>query len=354
MFGTADIEERIKGINKEIERTKESASQGFLSPSQEKKRLEELLALQAELFAQRQKASGAPTGGRGGFGGVRAMVVTPKVEQVQQDPAKAIAKSMEKSAPIIKTYADEINESVAGLVSQTAVVRAQEFKDKLMALDDLLLAGLDPQIYDQAVAGLAGMTSQVGVLKDEMSVFKDESTTAFDDLKYAVEGWGREFTNILTNAAMTGKLSFKDMANSIIGDLIRIQVQKNITDPLVKAGTTFIESAISGISAGGKAIGGAVQAGSAYVVGERGPELFMPSSSGSVVPNNRMGGNVSVNIVNNSGVQATASESTDSRGQRRIDVVIGELAGSEMRRGGSSINMALRQTFGVAPTLAGR
>jgi len=48
-----------------------------------------------------------------------------------------------------------------------------------------------------------------------------------------------------------------------------------------------------------KAKGGPVRGGSPYVVGERGPELFVPNSSGSIVPNSQlggMGGNVSVTV----------------------------------------------------------
>ena len=37
----------------------------------------------------------------------------------------------------------------------------------------------------------------------------------------------------------------------------------------------------------------------AYIVGERGPELFVPSTNGSITPNNRLGGNVSVSPVYN-------------------------------------------------------
>lgn len=40
----------------------------------------------------------------------------------------------------------------------------------------------------------------------------------------------------------------------------------------------------------GRALGGPVAAGQAYIVGERGPELFMPGRSGSIVPNHRLGG----------------------------------------------------------------
>ena len=46
-----------------------------------------------------------------------------------------------------------------------------------------------------------------------------------------------------------------------------------------------------------RALGGAVGAGRPYMVGERGPELFIPGAQGNIVPNNAMGGaNVTVNV----------------------------------------------------------
>jgi hypothetical protein len=48
---------------------------------------------------------------------------------------------------------------------------------------------------------------------------------------------------------------------------------------------------------GFRANGGAVSAGSPYIVGERGPELFIPGAQGNIVPNNAMGGsNIVVNV----------------------------------------------------------
>jgi hypothetical protein len=53
---------------------------------------------------------------------------------------------------------------------------------------------------------------------------------------------------------------------------------------------------LAGIS-GARANGGPVMGGGTYLVGERGPELFTPSSSGNITPNNAMGGaNITVNV----------------------------------------------------------
>ena len=62
--------------------------------------------------------------------------------------------------------------------------------------------------------------------------------------------------------------------------------------------TALIPPTMPGLQ--GKADGGSVTAGSAYVVGERGPEMFMPGSSGTIVPNGSAGG-VTINL-NVSGV----------------------------------------------------
>jgi hypothetical protein len=57
----------------------------------------------------------------------------------------------------------------------------------------------------------------------------------------------------------------------------------------------FAGSLLSGIT--GKASGGSVYGGTPYLVGEKGPELFVPGASGSIVPNHAMGGGVT--IINN-------------------------------------------------------
>ena len=48
---------------------------------------------------------------------------------------------------------------------------------------------------------------------------------------------------------------------------------------------------------GARAAGGPVAPGGSYLVGERGPELFTPSSSGNITPNDALSGaNITVNV----------------------------------------------------------
>jgi hypothetical protein len=56
-----------------------------------------------------------------------------------------------------------------------------------------------------------------------------------------------------------------------------------------------------GIVAGKRAMGGPVAGGSTYLVGERGPELFTPGTSGSITPNNALGGSTSITVNVNGG-----------------------------------------------------
>ena len=44
-----------------------------------------------------------------------------------------------------------------------------------------------------------------------------------------------------------------------------------------------------GFNPAGRAVGGPVSAGTPYVIGEQGPELFVPSGSGTIIPNGQLG-----------------------------------------------------------------
>lgn len=80
-----------------------------------------------------------------------------------------------------------------------------------------------------------------------------------------------------------------------------------------------------------RATGGPVSAFTPYIVGERGPELFMSNSGGSIVPNNRLGGGNGFSLV---------IENIDARGATDPYAV-----GQAVRNGVNSTIPALRQAL---------
>lgn len=107
----------------------------------------------------------------------------------------------------------------------------------------------------------------------------------------------------------TGKLSFSSLATSIVADLARIAAKRAIaglvdmaigafSSPAASAGNySFTPTALDTGTpflnqinvSGARATGGPVTGGAAYLVGERGPEIFTPNSTGSITPNNMIG-----------------------------------------------------------------
>ncbi len=102
----------------------------------------------------------------------------------------------------------------------------------------------------------------------------------------------------VTMGTASAKDAFKSMARSIISDLIRIQIQKSITGPLAAGmgggGGGGIFSSIGSFIGGFFADGGRPPRNKVSVVGERGAELFVPDSAGTIVPNDKIGGGVTV------------------------------------------------------------
>ena len=93
-------------------------------------------------------------------------------------------------------------------------------------------------------------------------------------------------------------------------DILRIITRKLVTEPLANAvGGINFGSIFGGLFGGARAFGGPVSGGSAYLVGESGPELFVaPPGGGQIIPNGaRMGSSVTINIAG-SATRETANQ----------------------------------------------
>jgi hypothetical protein len=138
-------------------------------------------------------------------------------------------------------------------------------------------------------------------MKDRANMIKDLSSKTSD-----------YFVDMISGTKSVAE-SFKGMARSIISDLTKMYIQKTITTPLFTSLMGFSNTPApvvdrSIFSVPQKAIGGAVTGNTPYLVGEKGPELFIPSGAGSITKNSDLGGeNVTVvqNINVSTGVQQT-------------------------------------------------
>jgi len=100
----------------------------------------------------------------------------------------------------------------------------------------------------------------------------------------------RSIADELEKAARSGKLSFKSMVQEVLADLAGLAADTVIRQPLEAA----LGQIFSGFG-GGRAGGGFVAPGNAFLVGENGPEMFVPPQSGRIAPLGGAG-NVTVNL----------------------------------------------------------
>ena len=166
-------------------------------------------------------------------------------------------------------------------------------------------------LASEPVKQLAENVSQVGVeAKDAEEKVKNLAVTAKTDGERSSEAIGQSFGQTFKAISLGTKSAsdaFSDMAGNIISRLYDILVVEKLVQSI--AGMKFFGgSGAPAAAKTGHAIGGSVQRGKPTIVGERGAELFVPASSGSIVPNNKMGGeavNVTQTINVSTGVSQT-------------------------------------------------
>lgn len=235
-------------------------------------------------------------------------------------------------------------------------------------------------VNDRLAMGSNWVVSSRRALED----YADNAINIADEVGAAwTRGMGG-MEDALTKFVMTGKASFKDLANSIIEDMIRIQIRQSITGPLAQALPGLLSFTRSGppapieagtvMASGGAwlrgvqmfANGGAFtnsivskptafsHAGGLGVMGEAGPEAIMPLTRDAA---GRLGvrtaGNagaapsvdVQVNVINQSSQPLQAQQ----QGQPRIDQfgkVIIDMLVTDVRRGGP-VSSTMEAAYGL-------
>ena len=168
-------------------------------------------------------------------------------------------------------------------------------------------------------------------LADDMFQFKNQASAMIDSLsENMTDGFMKFFEE--------GKAGLDDFVGNFLKQMQRMVIQSKIVNPLLEAGMGFVGGLFGTGKAPeieGKARGGSVTANTPYIVGERGMELFVPNTSGKIVPNNALGGDP---VVVNFHVDAVDAQSFDSMMMQRENMIVGMIDQAFHRRGRAGIN----------------
>lgn len=251
--------------------------------------------------------------------------VTEAVEKFFKPVNDNLEKIATEGSDAIKKAADNVNEWVktntdaAASYFDNTRTKAEEYAIELQKLKELhssinpetSLPFLDDETFERAKKNLSDLT--------------DESETNFDRIKGFLEDTANGFTDTFVNTLTTGKFNARQFFGEILQGLAKLVFQLTVTIPLMKQLTNIINTAKANVGGGGGggilggifgkvlggiggslfggfsmvgsgeglggsyggafAEGGRPPRGKVSIVGEEGPEFFVPDSAGTIISN---------------------------------------------------------------------
>lgn len=316
---------------------------------------ERLAEVEASL-ANRTPAAAAPAGSGGG------------VPRTESEIAKAEAKRL-KGIEARRDLAQRAHDDYLQASGQRIRAIEEELAADMAALSENLQAGED---YTEAKINLE-QTAALKIKKirdEESSDLVDNIAEQEDAYKGLFDFMERGFSDALATMLLDGELTFKSLAESFLREFVQMGVSSLVTQGIGSLGKLFgafagtgtaellpgtnADQVFLGTGAMPTANGGARVGGAPLLVGERGPELFIPSTSGFVANNNamrQMSGSaaspINVTVVNNTGQESSTSQKDGPGGGRDIEVMIGKAVTKNIARGGD-VDQAIRSSYGVS------
>jgi len=246
-----------------------------------------------------------------------------------------ISNFVDKGIPAISQFADGLGKTLGPAFAQIFTFIRDELLPVLVKWWTFLYTEVIPAIGSVVKPILEGLRDAFFQIKKVISDNSDELEPFFNLLKkvweftktYLAPLLGTVFKASLQGIATAVSIlvtGFSSLVSFITAayNMIKKLVDFIASNPILKGIGNLFDAAFGG----GKAMGGPVTSGSSYLVGERGPELFTPNTSGMITPNNRLGGSGG-NVVN-----ITVNGAIDAEGTART--IIDVLNRSAARGGG--------------------
>ena len=199
-----------------------------------------------------------------------------------------------ESSKIKRKAADEeavLREQSKGMDQELFNIRLKSIKDNEAAQLASLKAVRDEQSTQNEVL-LSGIEGIKQAQNAAMMQVLDQAAYAREIFNLTMDG----FANSILKFVETGKLSFKDLFRSLMQEIIKMQAKKLFLNFF---GGDGLFGSFFGDIFKKRAVGGPVSARTPYIVGERGPELFVPSGPGTVIANDKLRGGGATQVIYN-------------------------------------------------------
>lgn len=154
--------------------------------------------------------------------------------------------------------------------------------EQLLGLSDQrerVMRRLGAEAANYSETEIAGIVQRITAYETEKQALDDIRQMQEDIATTVEDSMADAFTSII-DGTKSAEDAFKDMARSIIAELFRVLVVQRLVGSF-KTGGGGILGALAPVF--GKASGGPVQAGNPYMVGEHGPEPFVPAQGGRIL-----------------------------------------------------------------------
>jgi hypothetical protein len=214
--------------------------------------------------------------------------VIPRITQLSETIGKKLAPVFANLATFFKDVLIPIFGAWWGFISDTVIPGIVNFFQPI--LDGLFEA------FGKIAKTIKNNEDNLAPLFGALKTFASFVAEVLAPVIGNVLGGALKIVGTLLSGLITGfsrLIGFIDGTVSAIRNLINL-VARN---PLVSGIGNLISSTFGGF----RANGGSVNAGTPYVVGERGAELFVPKSSGTIIPNG-MGGGTTINLTVNGAI----------------------------------------------------
>ena len=264
------------------------------------------------------------------------LLITELEDALEKAQARALTKEFEKTKNALIEKNKELEKSL-----KRVKIESEEEKKKF----DLEQRKIEliKKFGEEKAAVILQQEEENRKLQEGVDKIK-EKEKATKKLKETMAAVGQEIEQNIKDElreAIKGAKSFGDAMNAVLN-----KIQDKLID-------LAIDDLFSGINKKGGGIGGFIgnilgglfadggrpPVGKASIVGEKGPELFIPSTAGTIIPNNKLGGGDSITNIVNVSVDSSGSsvEGDDALSQQlgqTIALVVQETLVREKRNGG--------------------